>query len=811
MQHYCTQCHNSTDWAGGVAFDIQTAQQVPAHAKVWENAIRKLTGGFMPPPNAKQHPDAATVQGLTTWLERTLDTSEVAPYAGTIPLHRLDRREYKNAIRDLLGLNVNVASLLPSDAQKDGFDDIASTLEISPSFVDQYVSAARKVAELAVGNPKAPAVTTTYGNVAYMVISLEPRGSDGAGTQEHYQPGMPFGTRGGISFLHNFPADGEYQLSIGDMALGRSVPHMEFRNTVVALLDGKEIYRTIIGGPADDKGIDEQQQVAVDAINARLKNIRFHATQGQHRIAVTFIQRSLAESDSRMRSSALDGGEPSDQSAYALQIRGPLKVTGMSDSPSRAKIFICYPKQPQQDEPCARKIIANLAQRAFRRPVADQDLRPLMAFYEAGQRSGGFETGVRDALSAILASPFFLYRGAESLETVSDTGTISDLELATRLSFFLWSSLPDQQLLTLAEHHELHEPAVLAQQVRRMFADPRSKALVTGFAFQWLDVAALDEIVPDRRLFQDASGTQDPRPLYREELRLFLNSVLRSNQPVTALLTADYTYLNEPLAELYGISDVKGAQFRRVALRDEPYRDGLLGKGAILMLSSNPDRTSPTRRGAWILEHLYGSPPPTPPPNVGKLPNTPRGKPATMRERMRLHAINPTCDSCHGVIDPLGFSLANFNAVGQYHVRDPITHALIDSSGQLPNRMKIAGPAGLRNALASHPTTFLTTLTKNLMAYALGRKVTYHDMPTIRRIVKSVAPHYRFADIVLQVVMSHEFRRRDAVAPAHAPAQKTASLVTPPSRATGSVPATDRPPRQHNPSLVETSLENGGN
>jgi Protein of unknown function (DUF1592)/Protein of unknown function (DUF1588)/Protein of unknown function (DUF1585)/Protein of unknown function (DUF1595)/Protein of unknown function (DUF1587) len=776
VQQYCTQCHNVEDWAGGVAFDVMTPQQVPSNAKVWEDAIVKLRGGFMPPPSAKRHLDPVAIKGLVTWLQDTLDSAEVDPHAGRVPLQRLNRREYGDAVRDLLGLDVDVSALLPADEVRDGFDNNALTLEVSPSFVDQYVSAARKVAELAVGNPKAPAVTTTYGNVADMVISLPPRGMPGEGTQEGYEDGMPFGTRGGIAFKHIFPADGQYVLTIGDMALGRDVPRMEYRNTVVALLDGKEFYRTDIGGDADDKAIDQKQQVAVDAINDRLRNIHFHATAGQHTIAVTFVERSLAVSDSRTRSLAPEGGEGHMQAVHALQIRGPITVTGMSESTSRTKIFICHPVKPQDEEPCAREIISTLARRAFRRPVTDQDLHPLMAFYEAGHQQSGFEGGVRDALSAILASPYFLYR-AESSDEVRPGGTLSDLALASRLSFFIWGSLPDDELLDLAQRSELSKPDVLAREVRRMLADPRAESLVTGFAFQWLNIAALDEIVPDRRLFPDASGVLDPRPMYRKELALFIDSVLRSDQPVTALLTANYTYLNEPLAMLYGIGNVKGGEFRRVVLQDSK-RDGLLGKGAILMLASNPDRTSPVRRGAWILEKIIGSPPPTPPPNVGKLPDAVRGRPATMRQRMAIHSVNPSCHSCHGVIDPLGLALENFNAIGQYEARDPITHLVLDTSGKLPDGTKISGPDDLRNALAARPDQFVQTLTTELMAYALGRSLDYRDMPTVRRIVRAAAhDDYRFADIVLQIVSSDEFRKRDGVSPVPAPALKTASLV----------------------------------
>jgi hypothetical protein len=782
IQHYCTDCHNVTDWAGGVAFDAMSPEQVPTDAKVWEDAIRKLQGGFMPPPG-KPHPDQHTISELVSWLESTLDSHATAT-AGRTQLRRLNRREYANAVRDLLALDIDAATLLPDDHHKTGYDTDAARLQVSPSYVDQYVNAARIVATQAVGNPKAPAITTTYGSVGDMVISLQVRGHPGEGNQQLYRDGMPFGTRGGMSGEYIFPADGEYALTIGDLALGRDVPLMEFDNTVVALLDGKEFFRTHIGGELDQKAIDQQQQVAVNEINGRLRNIRFHATQGQHRVAVTFVHRDFAESDERLRVNALEGGQERVQLMHAFQIRGPLTVTGMSDSPTRAKIFLCHPASAAEEVPCARRIIEHLARLAFRRPVTEEDLRPLLGFYEAGHREGGFEAGIRDALAGILASPWFLYRvetPAEQMRTgTTAAGTLSDLTLASRLSFFLWSSIPDEELLKLAEQNQLSQPKVLEGQVRRMLADPRSKALVDGFAFQWLNLARLDEIVPDRAQFPFATGPLDPRPLFKEELSLFLDSVLRSDQPVTALLTADYTYLNESLATLYGMENVKGGQFRRVQLPDSK-RWGLLGKGAILMLTANPDRTSPVLRGAWIVERILGSPAPTPPPNVPTLTQNVHGKPPkTLRERVTLHSTNPTCHGCHGVMDPLGFALENFNTVGQFRALDASTHTPIDTSGQLADGTVINGPDDLRRALLARSELFVQTLTGQLMSYAIGRPLEPYDMPVVRRIARDVAgDHDRFSSIVLQVVESHAFRRREPTAPGSQPDVKSASLAAP--------------------------------
>jgi len=761
IETYCITCHNSRIRAGGRAFDQMSPDRIAEDAEVWEAAIRKLRGGLMPPAGAKR-PDAQSAAQLVSWLENEIDSKAAAPPAGRAPLRRLNGREYAYAVRDLLGLNIDADALLPADGVKDHFDTNASALQVSPSFVDQYIHAAREVALQAVGNPEARAETITYGDVANMVISLPPQGKPGTGRQQHHIEGMPFGTRGGFMIEHNFPVDGEYELTIGDMALAREVPRMEFENTVIALLDGKEFYRTNIGGEADHKAIDQLLDPAVEEINGRLRKIRFHATAGQHKLAVTFVHRTFAESDERIRTIALEGGQERIQAAHALQIRGPLAVTGMSDSIPRRKIFICQPAGASEEKPCAHKIISNLAERAFRRPVTDEDLNPLMAFYEAGRRRGGFDAGIRDALSAILASPHFLYR-AESGDAAGGVRTLSDLELASRLSFFLWSSLPDSELLDLAKGSRLSDPEVLAGQVRRMLADPRAKSLVEDFAFQWLHVAKLDEIVPDRAAFPHASGLLDPREMLKEELRLFIDSVLRSDSSIVELITANHTFLNERLAMHYGIENVKGARFRRVTLKDEARR-GLLGKGAILMLTAYPNRTSPVLRGAWILDRLLGAPPPQPPPNVPTLPENRRGQPArTLRERLEQHRANPTCFSCHGIMDPLGLALENFNTVGQFRAHDPDTLTLIDTGGQLPDGAPITGPEDLRRALIARPDRFVQAFTENLWVYALGRSLDYRDMPAVRRIVRQAEKdNYRFDSIVLGIVNSDAFRKRDA-------------------------------------------------
>jgi mono/diheme cytochrome c family protein len=794
LDQYCMGCHSDRVKAGGLALSELKLDALGKHGEVAEKVVRKLRGGLMPPAGSKR-PEASASAAFVSWLEREIDETSGPSAAGRVPLRRLNRREYENAIRDLLGFHVDAATLLPDDNVKGHFDNDAAALQVSPNFVDQYIYAARAVAVEAVGNAKAPALTTTYGDVANMVISLPPSGAPGTGRQQHRLEGMPFGTRGGFVVEHNFPADGEYELTIGDMALAREVPRMEFENTVIALLDGKEFYRTTIGGEADHKAIDQRLDPAVDEVNGRLRKIRFASTAGQHKLAITFVHRSFAESDERIRTTALEGGQERIQAAHALQIRGPLTVTGMSLEGSRARIFICHPSRQSSPSDrasdggtaCAQRIVSTLARRAFRRPVTEQDLAPLMAFYRSGQQAGGFEAGVRDALSAILASPHFLYR-VEAGNAANVTRALNDLELASRLSFFLWSSLPDDELLTLATASRLSKPDVLAAQVARMLKDPRAMSLSEDFAFQWLHLAKLDEITPDRGQFPHASGLLDPRDLFKEELKLFIDSVLRSDRGVLDLLTADYTFLNERLAMHYGIETVKGSHFRRVSLAGGPAggpsanraRYGLLGKGGILMLTAYPNRTSPVLRGAWILDRLLGTPPADPPLNVPSLPENRRGQPAkTLRARLEQHRANATCFACHGVMDPLGFALENFNAVGQFRANDPDTLTPIDTVGQLPDGTPIKGPDDLRRALVDRRDhQFVQVLTENLLTYALGRSLDYRDMPTVRRIVRrAAADNYRFASIVAGVVTSDAFRKRDADAARPASTQ-TASIRT---------------------------------
>ncbi len=749
LKEYCEKCHNTEDWAGNIAFDTLMPGDIGSDAETWEKAIVKLRGRLMPPPGQKQ-PPADQIHSFVHFMETSLDNSAASrpPQPGRVALHRLNRKEYANAIWDLLAVKVDPSTILPTDDTIDGFDNVANVLQVSPSFLDQYLTAARQIAVDAVGQ-----VPTRPNGTQYIVKD--------AGNQEEYEEGLPLGTRGGMQVTHFFPADGEYELNISNMAVALWVTGMNFDNHVIATLDGKKFWETHVGGEEDMKSIDQKQDPAVDAINKRLKGIRFKATAGPHKVAVTFVHRTFAESDDKLYSQS-GGGQDRVLRVANFEIKGPFDPTGISDTPSRDKIFICHPKSPAEEDPCAERILQHLARDAYRRPVTDKDIKELMAFYHSGRdaKDGSFDEGIRRALTGILASPYFLYRSEPVPQTVSAGGTyrINDFELASRLSFFLWSSSPDDELLSLAAAGKLHDPQVLHQQVRRMLADKRSFTLASNFAFQWFDMGKLSEINPDMNIFPYAG---DPRPEYITELNMFVDSVFRENQDVMNLLTANYTYLNERLARIYGINDVKGDRFRRVTLTD-PNRFGLLGKGAVLMVSSYPNRTAPVLRGKWILESITGTPPAAPPPNIPQIKDPVAGeKPKTMRELMAAHRKQSSCFACHGVLDPLGLALENFDAVGVWRTKDRLAGDTIDASGELPDGRKINGPIDLRNALVADPFQFVQTLTEKLMTYGLGRTVEYRDMPTVRKIVEdSAKDDYRFQSIVMGIVDSDQFQMR---------------------------------------------------
>ena len=748
LANYCQKCHNAEDWAGGVAFDTMTPDAIGDNAETWEKAMLKLRGRLMPPPGQKQ-PDNQTVRSFVSWMENNLDhvATTQAEDPGRVALHRLNRKEYANAIWDLLAVKVDANTILPTDDTINGFDNVANVLQVSPSFLDQYLSAARSVAVDAVGEiPNHPV------GVQYIVRN--------AGSQEFYEEGLPLGTRGGMQVTHNFPADGEYELNIGNMAVALWVTNMNYRNHLIATLDGKKFWDGNIGGEEDMKAIDQKQDPAVDAINKRLKEIRFKATAGPHKVAVTFLHRDFSESDDKLYSQVAGGGQDRVMRLGNFEIKGPFNPTGLSDTPSRSKVFICRPQTQADETPCAGRILERLARDAFRRPVTQADMKLLMEVYRKGRQSTSFDEGIRHGLTAILASPYFLYRSEPVPQTVAAGGAykINDVELASRLSFFLWSSSPDDELLNVAASGHLRDPGVLEKQVRRLLADPRSETLASNFAYQWLGMSKLSEIDPDINVFPYAG---DPRPIYLTELQMFVDSVFRENQNVVNLLTANYSYLNERLALLYGINDVKGDRFRRVTLTDS-HRYGLLGKGAVLMVSSYPNRTAPVLRGKWVLESITGTPPAPPPPNIPQIKDPKAGEtPKTMRELMAQHRKQSSCFACHGVLDPLGLALENYDAVGVWRTKDRLAGSAIDASTEMPDGTKINGPDDLRNALIARPDQFVETLTEKLMTYALGRTVEYRDMPTVRRIVRDAAQdNYRFQKLVMDIVNSDQFQMR---------------------------------------------------
>jgi hypothetical protein len=763
IQQYCVACHNDRAKVAGVSFQGITPESIGQHADVFEKAVRKMRGRVMPPPGARQ-PDGAAIDALVAYLEESLDQAAgKAHLSDQVVLHRLNRKEYANAVRDLLAVDFDASEVLPADDIAEGFDNIATALQVSPSFIEQYVIAARAVAVKAVGRPDARPGGWTF--------------RAGPGTQLTHVPGLPLGTRGGILAKVDLPSDGEYQVDVADIVTHIWGNGMEFENPLVVTLDNKLVYETVIGGEEDMKLYDQVQNGALDRVNARLKKIRFFATAGPHKIGVAFKRRTFAESDDQLQLFAPGGGQDRLYRVSSFQLQGPFDAKGIGATPSRERIFSCKPDGTGAQDACARQIITSLARRAYRRPVTAEDVNELFQYYQDGVKDGGFEGGIRSAITGILASPFFLYRG-ERVPTGLRPGesyAINDLELASKLSFFLWNTIPDDELLQLGSSGKLSEPTALDKQVRRMLADPRSVTLASNFVHQWLDMKRLDEIVPDSAVFPYASGRSDPREDFRTELTLFADSIFREDRSVVDLLRAKHTFLNERIALHYGITDVKGDRFRRVEL-EQSARWGLLGKGAVLMAAAYPNRTSPVLRGAFILKHIQGVPPATPPPNVPTLDEKDIGttKALTIREMIAKHRSNPTCASCHAVMDPLGLALENFDATGMWRDRDRYAGAAIDSSGELPDGTPIKGPDDLRAALLRRPDQFAQTFTEGLLTYATGRKLEYYDMPTVRRIVRDGArSDYRFSALVQAVVRSDQFRMR-RVPHAAPPASSTA-------------------------------------
>ncbi len=771
LEDYCVKCHNATDWAGGVAFDTMEPDKIGADAEIWEKAVRKLRGTMMPPPG-KLQPEPAARRAFVRSLEGELDQSAIArPNPGSVVLHRLNRTEYANAIAEILDLRIDPVALLPRDDKADGFDNVADVLKVSPSFLEQYLSAARQVSVEAVGNPTARTQSKIY------------PGSPAAGEYVHLE-GLPLGTRGGMLIEHDFPTDGDYEFTVNGLVGAGYVWGVMDANTLIITVDDVKVFEEKLGGDEDLAAVDVEQAAAVGKINGRFQHIRRHVTAGPHRIGVTYLEKTAAESNEILHSfvpvagmaNPVNGnsGGPRIQS---VEIKGPVVASGVSETPSRRKIFVCRPQSPAEELPCARKIFAGIAQEAFRRPITGQDLEGALSFYQEGHKTGGFDTGIQKGLMAILVSPKFLYRthAPPAGTTPGAEYRIADSDLASRLSFFLWSRPPDDELIRLGASGQLHQPQVLEKQVRRLLADPRSHALVTNFAFQWLNVHGLQLVDPDPNLFPDY--TPDLVDDFGRELELFIGSIFDADRNVTSLLTADYTFVNERLALHYGIKGVRGGEFQRVTFK-ESYRKGLLGKGAFLMATSYANRTTPVLRGAYILEKFLGTPPEAPPPGVQAFVESQEGVVAlTVRQRMEAHRSLPSCNACHGVIDPLGLALENFNAVGQWREKDIDASAPIDSTGKMMDGTPLRGVDDLRNALLDRTDQFVQTFTENLMTFGLGRTVRYYDMPTVRAIVhKAAADDYRLSSIVLGIVNSDAFQKERAVEDTPRPAdQKVAA------------------------------------
>lgn len=756
LDRYCVTCHNQRGKIAGLTLDTMSLAEVGHEAEVWEKVVRKLRAGVMPPAG-RPRPDAATYEALRVWLEDELDrAADARPDPGRPAVfHRLNRAEYRNAIRHLVALDIDVTSWLPSDPSSYGFDNIGDVLGVSPVLLERYLSAARKISRLAVGDPAIEPSIDSY------VVPSDL-------TQRDRLDGLSFGTRGGALIHHNFPLDGSYEIKIrlsrdfNENINGLTEPHR-----IEITVDGERVKLFTIGGNL--KGRERAQTLETLTADDALE-IRLPMKAGVRAIGVAFLKRPSVQFEGLRQPflrDTVEQGETQGQPYLSkVTIAGPYDATVAEDTPARRRIFVCRPAAAAEDRACARKIISTLAGRAYRRPITDDDLQVLLQFYDQGRATQGFENGIERALARILVSPSFLFRIERDPADVAPGAVyrISDVELASRLSFFLWSNGPDDQLLDLAERGTLKAPAVLRQQVRRMLDDSRSEALVSNFAGQWLYLRNIEEARPDRRLFPDFD--ENLRRALRRETELFFESIVREDRSVLDLLTAEYTFLNERLARHYGIPHIYGDHFRRVTLKDEA-RGGLLGHGSILTVRSYANRTSPVLRGVWILENLLGVPVPPPPPDVPDLKETnPSGQVLSMRERMVQHRANPVCASCHAVMDPLGLPLENFDAVGRWRTMSE-SDAPIDASGALPDGRSFDGPTGLKRALLSHSRGFVETLTERLLTYALGRGLEHYDAPTIRRIAREAAKtDYRFSALILGIVESVPFQMRRALDPA---------------------------------------------
>ena len=768
LKRYCVTCHNEKLKTAGLMLDTVDVGNVGAHAEVWEKVIRKLQAASMP-PRGLPRPDQATYHAFATYLETALDRAAGAnPNPGRPAIRRLNRTEYANVIRDLVAVAIDAESLLPADDSGYGFDNIGDVLTVSPTLMERYMSAAARISRLAVGDAAVKPTSQTYEIPQFLMQDVR------------MSEDLPFGSRGGTTIRYHFPVDGEYSIKISlqrnkdGYIIGVADAHQ-----LEVLVDGERVRTFTVGGEVRgrwghyyDRGDEAQEAYERGGAEEGL-TARFTAKAGPRVIGITFLDDTIVpEGVFRTRetgfhvmyNSTTDRPTSGNPAVSGVVIDGPYNTAGLGDTPSRRRIFVCRPAGSDTGEACARRILNAVARRAYRRPVTAREIETLLGFYRTGNGEGGFEAGIELALNRMLVSPKFLFRTEPDPASAAPGSVyrISDLELASRLSFFLWSSIPDDQLLDVAIAGTLKNPAVLEQQVRRMLRDARATALVSNFAGQWLLLRNMRSVAPDQEVFQDFD--ENLREAFQRETELFFESIMRENRSVLDLLDADYTFLNGRLARHYGIPNVFGSHFRRVSLSGQERR-GLLGQGSILTVSSDPNRSSPTLRGKWVMENILGTPPPPPPANVPSLREAHEdGKVLTMRQRLEQHRTNPACASCHNQMDPLGFALENFDGIGRWRTAE--VNVPVDASGIMPDGTAFRGPSELRTVLRRRPEEFVATISERLLTYALGRSVEYYDQPVIRAIMRDAAPgHYRWSSLVLGIVKSTPFQMRRASAP----------------------------------------------
>ncbi len=759
VDKYCVGCHGEKMKAGGLVLDKLEVDN-PANAEIWEKVLGKLNAGMMPPPSAPR-PDHETYHGLIRALETSMDRmAKAAPNAGRPAIHRLNRAEYTNAVRDLLSLDIDGKALLPADNSGYGFDNVADVLTVSPGLLERYLLAAKKVSRMAIGDAATKPATSVY-DIPYMTLVQDERMSED----------LPFGSRGGVAIKHYFPVDGEYEIRIkvqrNSLNIGNEIRGLDVQNDIDVRLDGQRLKVFTLGGRSYGAfSYTETEDIADSGLT-----VKFLAKAGMRVVGISFNRDQwYVEGVGMSRLPPASDGYASGrktETAYGrvnmgvdrVEVTGPFSGKTPVDSTSRKRIFQCTAATAKDEDACARTILSSIARRAYRRPLVAADTQTLMDFYKAGRSEGAFDSGIEKGLVRILTDPDFLFR-VEKDPAGLKPGTnfrVADLDLAARLSFFLWSSVPDDQLLTAASTGKLHEPAIFEAQVRRMLADKKASALVNNFFGQWLMVRNIATVRPDAKAFPDFD--ENLREAFQQETQLFLEAQLREDRPVTELITANYSFLNERLARHYGVPHVYGNHFRRVTLPESAHRAGILNQGSVLTVTSYADRTSVVLRGKFILENILGTPPPVPPANVPPLENT--KVEGTLRQRMEMHRKNPVCANCHAQLDPMGFAFENFNGIGKWRTEDG--KATIDPSGGLPDGTKFSGPAGFRDALVAKKDIFISTMTAKLLTYALGRGLEPADMPVVRQLIRETeASGNHWSTLILNITKSLPFQMRRA-------------------------------------------------